>query len=130
MENEDERLVRLLDSVEREEKYEYIQRPTGGFVRELFAEDEVDDADLDVGSDNEEEMQEQSDFEHRGNWNQRRVTPPDDVTSGRCSLCDWKKYWPSKTRCSKCKFFICREHSSVSCVSCDDPDEEMESVQR
>ncbi|KAG8306314.1 hypothetical protein J6590_050686 [Homalodisca vitripennis] len=39
----------------------------------------------------------------------RRVPPTDDVVSGRCYECDWKKNIPSKTMSIKCKFFICLE---------------------
>lgn len=61
---------------------------------------------------------------------QNRLVPPtDDVTSSRCFKCDWKKNRLSKTRCCKCKFFMCREHTAPpKCVECvenmTDPEEE------
>ncbi|XP_046663091.1 piggyBac transposable element-derived protein 1-like [Homalodisca vitripennis] len=48
-----------------------------------------------------------------------RSAPPEDVQSARCYSCDWRKHRLSKTRCSKCKFFICREHTAPAiCVMC------------
>uniref|UniRef100_A0A1B6CK00 PiggyBac transposable element-derived protein 4 C-terminal zinc-ribbon domain-containing protein n=1 Tax=Clastoptera arizonana TaxID=38151 RepID=A0A1B6CK00_9HEMI len=43
----------------------------------------------------------------------------DEITSGRCRVCDWKKNRLSKTRCVACRQFICREHTApVMCVNC------------
>lgn len=38
--------------------------------------------------------------------------------SGRCFKCGWKKNRPSKTSCKICKKFICREHTTTTCVDC------------
>lgn len=49
----------------------------------------------------------------------QREVPEDDVQSGRCYSCDRKKNRLSKTRCSKCKDFICREHTAPAvCTTC------------
>lgn len=43
----------------------------------------------------------------------------DDLpTSGRCYLCGRAKNRKSRTRCPQCKLFMCREHTTVSCVQC------------
>lgn len=50
---------------------------------------------------------------------QARQPPAEEVTSGRCYACDWRKNRASKTRCATCKFFICKEHSApVHCTNC------------
>ncbi|KAG8251193.1 hypothetical protein J6590_084879 [Homalodisca vitripennis] len=60
----------------------------------------------------------------------RRAPPPADifqVTPGRCFKCDWRKNRPSKTRCAKCQFFICKEHAApAQCIDCVQGEEEME----
>lgn len=49
----------------------------------------------------------------------RDIPPEEEIHSARCYSCDWRKHRLSKTRCSKCKFFICREHTSPAiCVNC------------
>jgi hypothetical protein len=55
--------------------------------------------------------------------------PEDDALSGRCYSCDRKKNRLSKTRCSKCKNFICREHTAPAvCTTCiEDNSEESDS---
>uniref|UniRef100_A0A1B6MTB6 PiggyBac transposable element-derived protein domain-containing protein n=1 Tax=Graphocephala atropunctata TaxID=36148 RepID=A0A1B6MTB6_9HEMI len=50
---------------------------------------------------------------------ERRAAPADDVTSGRCHACDWRKNRLSKTKCAACSQFICREHSApAKCAHC------------
>lgn len=56
----------------------------------------------------------------------QRDPPPDEITSGRCYVCSWKKNRPSKTRCTQCKLFICREHFVTICANCNDEEEEMD----
>lgn len=38
--------------------------------------------------------------------------------SGRCYACGRVKNRKSTTRCSKCRYFICREHTRFTCVEC------------
>ncbi|KAG8332701.1 hypothetical protein J6590_015517 [Homalodisca vitripennis] len=57
----------------------------------------------------------------------RRAPPPADIFTGRCFKCDWHKNRPSKTRCAKCQFFICKEHAApAQCIDCVQGEEEME----
>uniref|UniRef100_A0A1B6LVC4 PiggyBac transposable element-derived protein domain-containing protein n=1 Tax=Graphocephala atropunctata TaxID=36148 RepID=A0A1B6LVC4_9HEMI len=60
----------------------------------------------------------------------QRIPPSDDVVSGRCYSCTWKQNRLSKTRCSTCRFFICREHTAPAkcsnCVLNENPEVEME----
>lgn len=56
----------------------------------------------------------------------------DGEYEGRCSFCDRKKNRKSKTSCAQCHAFICREHTSFTCIRCanqeqpmSDRDEEM-----
>lgn len=56
----------------------------------------------------------------------QRDPPPDEITSGRCYVCTWKKNRPSKTRCTQCKLFICREHTVTTCANCNNEEEEMD----
>lgn len=44
--------------------------------------------------------------------NQALPSSAEQLISGRCYLCDWRKNWSSKTRCRTCKVFICKEHSA------------------
>lgn len=54
-----------------------------------------------------------------------RGPPSDDVTKGRCHICDYRKNRPSTTKCVKCHFFMCREHSApASCVQCNVSEDE------
>lgn len=39
-------------------------------------------------------------------------------TTGRCAFCDWRKNRKSKTTCSSCNRYICKEHFVVTCVQC------------
>lgn len=58
---------------------------------------------------------------------QHRQPPADDIITGRCYCCDWRKNRPSKTRCSQCKYFICKEHSGPArCINCVEGQEEMD----
>lgn len=50
-----------------------------------------------------------------------RQPAADDVgVQGRCGLCDWRKHRKSKTKCSNCNIYICREHTVTTCVHCAD----------
>lgn len=39
-------------------------------------------------------------------------------STGRCYLCARQQNRKSRTRCPRCKFFVCREHTSFSCRQC------------
>jgi hypothetical protein len=45
---------------------------------------------------------------------------------GRCYLCDWKKNRKTKTRCGTCTNYICKEHTTTTCTTCSNPEEEID----
>lgn len=49
---------------------------------------------------------------------ENRPAEEDQATSGRCYLCSRQKNRKSRTRCPVCHFFICREHTKLSCEQC------------
>lgn len=38
--------------------------------------------------------------------------------TGRCRLCGRKKNRKSSAKCSQCRYFMCREHTTFTCVEC------------
>lgn len=49
----------------------------------------------------------------------RRLPPPAaERDTGRCFLCDRQKNRKTKTKCSSCSRFICKEHTNTTCSQC------------
>ena len=52
-----------------------------------------------------------------GEENQRHLTV-NQTDNDRCAYCDRKKIRKTKLKCVSCSLFICKEHTSPSCVQC------------
>lgn len=52
----------------------------------------------------------------------RAALSDEDEGPGRCIHCDKKKNRKYKLKCSVCHYFICKEHTTTTCVECANPE--------